>query len=199
MAPGVGNHHGADMPDLREWRMRYSILFLTLLAGCGSPAAQGWIVFSSGRSGNGDILAVRTAGDSVRPVVYSDAWWDLHVFDLGSGEESRITFDGTYVGHPSWSPDGSRIAFDRMYGEQTEIALLELATGEIRRLTENRENDLLPSWSRDASRIAFAGVRDGNWDVWTITPDGSSIERITTDPAFDGGPVFAPATALNWR
>jgi Tol biopolymer transport system component len=125
-----------------------------------------------------------------------DTGWDLHVLDLESREETRLTFDGTYVGHPSWAPSGDLIAFDRMYDDQTEIVVLDLTTGQMDRLTRKDGNDLLPSWSPDGRLIVFAGEREGNWDVWTVTRDGSSLERITTDPAFDGGPIFVPASLL---
>ena len=125
-----------------------------------------------------------------------EAGWDLYVLEVESGVETRMTFDGTYVGHPNWSPVSEEIAFDRMYGGQTEIVVLNLATREIRRLTENQGNDLLPSWSSDGTVITFAGVRADNWDVWTVTADGGQVERVTTDPAFDGGPIFMPASLV---
>jgi Tol biopolymer transport system component len=30
--------------------------------------------------------------------------------------------------------------------------------------------------------IAFTGKRDGNYDIYTIKPDGSDLKRLTTDP-----------------
>lgn len=135
-----------------------------------------------------------------RQLVYAKrlaSGWDLHVLNVETGREDRVTYDGAYVGHPNWSPNGDMIAFDRMYGEQTEIVVLDVESGEIRRLTDNSENDLLPSWSADASLIAFAGARGENWDIWTVATGSGAIERITNDDAFDGGPVFVPASTIN--
>ena len=123
-----------------------------------------------------------------------DTGWDLHILDLETGVEQRVTFDGTYVGHPSWSPSGGAIAFDRMFGDQTDIVILRLEDRSTVRVTENDENDLLPSWSADGSRLVFAGERGGNWDVWLYSVELDSVRRLTSDPAFDGGPIFVPGS-----
>ena len=44
----------------------------------------------------------------------------LHVVDLGSGDCRRLT-DGDRVGQPSWSPDGSRVAFTRKVGVDSDL------------------------------------------------------------------------------
>ena len=42
------------------------------------------------------------------------------------------------------------------------------------------------------SRLAFAARVDGNWDIYSIRPDGSDLRRITTDPAEDRAPAYSP-------
>src|SRR5215217_3161069 len=39
--------------------------------------------------------------------------------------------------------------------------------------------DLRPAWSPDGSRIAFAATLDGGVEIWTISPDGSNLTRLT--------------------
>jgi Tol biopolymer transport system component len=41
-------------------------------------------------------------------------------------------------------------------------------------------------------RIAFASDRDGNFDVYVMSADGSGQTRLTTDPAADGDPAWSP-------
>jgi TolB protein len=41
-------------------------------------------------------------------------------------------------------------------------------------------------------RIAFAAYRHGNWDIYSIRPDGADLRRITTDPAEDRSPTWSP-------
>jgi len=45
-----------------------------------------------------------------------------------------------------------------------------------------------------SQRILFAGDLDevGNYDIYSMNPDGTGIQRLTNSPAFDGDPVFSP-------
>ena len=46
------------------------------------------------------------------------------------------------------------------------------------------EPDNLPGWSPDGSRIVFTRREaDGNYNVFTIQPDGSDLRRLTNSPA----------------
>ncbi|MBP6965448.1 MAG: chitobiase/beta-hexosaminidase C-terminal domain-containing protein [Armatimonadetes bacterium] len=52
---------------------------------------------------------------------------------------------------------------------------------------------LHPAWSPDGQYIAFqADHIDGNCDIWAIHPDGSGLERMTTDSAADLHPQWSP-------
>ena len=58
----------------------------------------------------------------------------------------------------------------------------------------------LPSDSEDsdamiapkAGKVAFASNRDGNWDIWTMNPDGSDPVNLTRDLASDLHPAWSP-------
>jgi TolB protein len=43
-----------------------------------------------------------------------------------------------------------------------------------------------------AGRIAFAAYRYHNWDIYTVSPDGSDLRRVTRDPAPDRSPAWSP-------
>jgi Tol biopolymer transport system component len=55
-------------------------------------------------------------------------------------------------------------------------------------LTETLENA-----SRAENRLlAFASDRTGNFDIYTMYPDGSGLTNLTNDPAADTNPVWSP-------
>ena len=41
-------------------------------------------------------------------------------------------------------------------------------------------------------RIAFQSQRNGNWDIYTMNPDGTDVIRLTADPAADERPGWSP-------
>ena len=56
----------------------------------------------------------------------------------------------------------------------------------------SREKAVVTSWSPDGSRIAFSSNRDGNFDIYTMSADGSGLTRLTNHPASDKDPVWSP-------
>ncbi len=87
----------------------------------------------------------------------------------GSGEPRQLT-DGDFEDHsPSWSPDGSTIAFisarhpDWDLAMENDVYLVVAVGGEPCRLTQGGGSVGAPSWSPDGSRLAverYSGVFD---------------------------------------
>jgi hypothetical protein len=60
---------------------------------------------------------------------------------------------------PTWSPDGTRIAFSALAGGVSDLSVADLTTGTTRRLTNDVYADLQPAWSPDGTAIAFTTDR----------------------------------------
>jgi TolB protein len=43
-----------------------------------------------------------------------------------------------------------------------------------------------------SGKLAFASERDGDYEIYTINPDGSGVARLTNNPAADREPVWSP-------
>jgi surface antigen Omp85-like protein/WD40 repeat protein len=85
----------------------------------------------------------------------------LTIFDMPEGTASRQIPVGAVdeIFTPTWSPDGSEIAFSGIHGGATDLYVLTLATGIVRPLTTDLFADLQPAWSPDGRRIAFVTDR----------------------------------------
>ena len=101
--------------------------------------------------------------------------------------------------NPTWSPDGSAIAFATEAISRTPLDrptlsalwIADVATGETTRLLES--DAVQPSWSPSGERIAFWAITDpgGQRDLWTIPAAGGAPKPVTRDAAADWNPVWS--------
>jgi Tol biopolymer transport system component len=133
-----------------------------------SPTAAARIAFTSDRDGNGEIYAMNADGSGL----------------------TRLTNSPAFDSSPTWSPDGSRIAF----GSGFEIYVMNADGSGLANLTNDpaEEGHLGFAWSPDGSRIVFSSNRDGVVDVYVMNADGSGLTRLTDEPADDGPPAWSP-------
>ena len=118
---------------------------------------------------------------------------EIYVMDADGGNQQRLTENRQNDWHPSWSPDGERIAFasDRKGDFQNfEIYVMDADGGNQQKLTENRVYDWHPSWSPDGERIAFSSYRDENAEIYVMDADGGNLQNLTNNPHADGGPAW---------
>ncbi|MDQ3997068.1 MAG: hypothetical protein M3303_08615 [Gemmatimonadota bacterium] len=105
----------------------------------------------------------------------------------------RITGTPDADTHPTWSEDGTRIAFERRDVDtgEADIVVLTLSTRTIQRIPLPGQQ-LTPAWSPDGEFIAFASNHEGDLDleIYTMRPDGTEIMRRTTNGAFDLRPTW---------
>jgi Tol biopolymer transport system component len=93
---------------------------------------------------------------------------------------------------PTWSADGSRLAFVSDRDGDWEIYAVPSQGGAKVQLTRNRSRDVQPAWSPDGRRIAFVGKRSGAWDLFVMNADGTGVSRLTRSAASDSYPSWSP-------
>ncbi len=129
------------------------------------------ILFTSQRTGNGDIYAINADGTGI-----------THLTNHAKEDEE-----------PAWSPDGTQIAFaSRRSTVGQEIFVMNADGSNVRRLTTATGDDTAPSWSPDGSKIAFRSSRDGNFEIYVMKADGTGQTRLTNHSRADMAPTWSP-------
>ncbi len=131
------------------------------------------------------------SGDKLAVTLSKDGTLDLYLVDLKGRILRRLTHgEGVNTGG-SFSPDGQELAFVSDRGGSPQIYILNLATGGVRRLTFHGKYNAWPSWSPTGDRIVYAGLVHGQFDLFTIDPEGGEPVRITNQGGFEA-PCFGP-------
>ena len=133
----------------------------------GNPA----IAFVRGRGNFGaqeDTLMVMDADGSNQTIVFKES--------APRGES------GFAIGKPSWSPDGTKIAFARFYAGGIFTIGVDGAG-----LTQVTTDGIEAAWSPDGTEIAY--VKSG--DVYIIDADGTNDTRLTATAAKESSPAWA--------
>jgi Tol biopolymer transport system component len=120
---------------------------------------------------------------SLRGRIAFDNFDDVWTIDVDGTDLTRLTNSPEPDFDPSWSPDGTQIAFRSERSGEPEIWVMNADGTGQRRLAEG----LSPAWSPDGSLIAFAG-RAG---LSVIGPDGTGLRVL---PNTEGGeyPSWSP-------
>ncbi|HKO57091.1 MAG TPA: S9 family peptidase [Thermoanaerobaculia bacterium] len=114
----------------------------------------------------------------------------LYVADVATRAVRRLTNGPFTVAHLSWSPDGARIAIDKLPGfglddyYRADLAVVNVADGAMTPLVTRPGLDATPRWSPDGRSIAF--VSQGGVSDWLVE------QRLYVVPAAGGEPRVAP-------
>ena len=54
-----------------------------------------------------------------------------------------------------------------------------LADGSVTQLTDGNHYDNFPKWQPHGDRILFTSDRDGRFELYTMRPDGTDVQRLT--------------------
>lgn len=124
----------------------------------------------------------------------------IKVVDVATGTQSRLTEYADSACQPSWSPDGSRIAFGMSDATDNDLYVMDADGSNVRAVTDDDASQFDPIWSPTGDTIAFVRVvphANGQGDketvVETISADGTGLITLT-EPlnAFDRSPSWAP-------
>jgi TolB protein len=121
-------------------------------------------------------------------------FWDLYLLDLSSGDVTQLTNTPEYEGAPSWSPDGSFMAYEAYENESLNIFVgpANDPLEDFIRLTASSASDHSPAWAPDGRHIAF--ISDGEVTLANLDKaDQGRFQNLSnTEFASESHPVWSP-------
>jgi len=75
-------------------------------------------------------------------------------------------------------------------GSEYGLRIINLDDGSTTQLTSGFDN--FPGWSPKGDLIEFTRFSEGDFDIYTIRPDGTGLRRLTTSPGNDAHAIWSP-------
>jgi Tol biopolymer transport system component len=206
-------------------------LTASLVVACGG-GEEPRLVFDSERDGDDDIYLMAADGSDVQqltnepgrdyePDVSPDgkrivfasqrASGDssqLHIMDVDGTNVRRLTFsaddtaDRVLDDYAEWSPDGTRITFQRTTIPESgrsdaNIWLIDPETGEETPLTDAPDVwDSTPTFTTDGNAVIFESNRSGSFELYRQPLDGGEAVRLTEREGNEGEAKESPDGSL---
>jgi tricorn protease len=116
---------------------------------------------------------------------------DLWVTPRSGGAARRLTATPGVETDPSFSPDGSRVAFTATVAGNMDVYVVPTAGGDPTRLTYHPGADRVRGWTPDGRRVVFGSARlsaphHSYFRLWTIALEGGLPEALPMPRAFTG-------------
>jgi Tol biopolymer transport system component len=88
------------------------------------------------------------------------------------------------------SPDGRRFVY-RTFGPEGEgLRIMDVDTGRVTALSNGYDN--FPLWSPRGDRIMFSRQAQGDYEIYTVKPDGTGVKRLTRARGNDAHMAWSP-------
>lgn len=118
--------------------------------------------------------------------------FQLQVADADGGNPQTVLSSVEPIISPSWSPDGTRLAYVSFEKKKPVIFVQSLVTGQRQVLANFKGNNSAPSWSPDGTRLAIVLTHSANSQIYIINGDGTGLRQLTFSNAIDTEPRWSP-------
>jgi Tol biopolymer transport system component len=121
-----------------------------------------------------------------------DAANDIYLAGTDGSDLTNLTNSPGNEETAAWSPNGSRIAFDRNVDGNFDIYVMNTDGSAVVQLTSDEAHDKRPEWSPDGSLIIFERFDSDGGDIFVMDANGEDERPLYESDSNEGVPVWSP-------
>ncbi len=204
---------GMNLDELSaEWKQAMQAKYLPIVATLDRPRSFAEPLLSQRRSGSIASLFVAPAlsndGKYITYIAYGsllrgEVFPDLYLANAETGKRiTRLVKTSTnpdfeqlrfIYSQPSFSPDGSHLAFTGQRGGRDVLYLMDVKSRNvIKKFDFELDQVLSPSFSPDGRKIVFSGMKHGSSDLYVVSLDAPGYQQLMKDQYGDLQPQWSP-------
>jgi TolB protein len=117
----------------------------------------------------------------------------IFIQTLRTGNRVQVSSRAGVNGAPAFSPDGRKLVVTLSDADgNLDIHTLDINSRQTKRITTHRAIDTEGSWSPDGSYIYFTSDRSGGPQIYRVSSNGGSAERVTFEGGYNARPRLSP-------
>jgi len=116
----------------------------------------------------------------------------LQVADSDGYNPQTILSSRQPIESPSWSPDGSQLAYVSFEDKRPVIYIHQLTTGKRTPIADFEGTNTDPAWSPDGNYLAMSLSHEGNPEIYSLNLETDHLRRLTHNEAVDSEPTWSP-------
>ena len=118
--------------------------------------------------------------------------YELHIADADGQNAQAALKSREPIISPSWSPDGTRLAYVSFENKKPVVYVHSLASGQRIVVANFKGSNSAPAWSPDGRKLAVVLSKEGGSQIFTVNADGSGVQRLTIGNGINTEPFYSP-------